>query len=253
MKVSIVTPVLNRVETLNDTLQSVSSQTYSNIEHIVQDGGSTDGSAQLARNWVGQHEVYLQSTSDQGLYDALNKGIARCNGDIVGLLGSDDFLSDSQVVSNVAMAFSDGSIDGVYGDLDLIYASGRVMRHWRAGSFQRDRMRWGWMPPHPTLYLRRTVFERFGAYDAGFRIAGDYDAILRWVWTGKIRLAYVPRVLVKMRQGGVSTGSVSGLLTKTLEDYRALRRNHVGGAATLAAKNLRKLGQFSALIRSLGH
>lgn len=227
-------------------------QTFGDIEHIIQDGGSTDGSVGLASAWRSPHPVRVQSVSDRGIYDAINRGIARCNGDIIGLLGSDDYLTDPRVIRDVATAFTDDT-DGVYGDLDLISASGRVLRHWRAGPFWRDRIRWGWMPPHPTLYLRRDVFDRLGTYDTGYRIAGDYDAMLRWIWVGDIRLAYVPRVLVKMAQGGVSTGSASGLLTKTREDYRALRRYKVGGLGTLAAKNLRKVGQFRALMRGAGH
>ena len=253
MKISVVTPVLNRVDTLSDCLRSVASQTDADLEHVIQDGRSTDGSLECAQSWESPHAVQVQSVADKGLYDAVNRGIARCQGDVIGLLGSDDFLADSRVISDVAAAFSDASVDGVYGDLDLISQSGRVLRHWRAGPYWRQRVRWGWMPPHPTLYLRRDVFERLGAYNTAYRIAGDYDAMLRWIWAGNIRLVYLPRVLVKMRQGGVSTGSLSGLVTKTQEDYCALRRNNVGGFGTLAAKNLRKIGQFSALIREVGH
>ncbi|MDA7963542.1 glycosyltransferase family 2 protein [Ruegeria sp.] len=252
MKISIITPVLNRVDTLERTLRSVSMQTYEDIEHIIQDGGSTDGSASLASTWRSPHPVRVQSARDRGIYDAINTGIARCDGDVIGLLGSDDYLADPQVIRDVANALTK-DVDGIYGDLDLISASGRVLRHWRAGPFRRNRMQWGWAPPHPTLYLRREVFNRLGAYDADYRIAGDYDAMLRWIWAGDIRLAYLPRVLVKMAQGGASTGSALGLWTKTREDYRALRRHKAGGLGTLAAKNLRKVGQFRALMWGAGH
>lgn len=253
LKISVVTPTLNRAGTIEQTLRSVSSQTYENVEHVLQDGGSTDATLSILRKWSNQHSVRVQSGRDNGLYDAVNKGIARSRGDVIGLLGSDDFLSDPGVLAGVAAGFSDPSVDGVYGDLDIISATGRVLRHWQAGSFRRDRLRWGWMPPHPTLYLRRSVFDRLGVYDTRYRIAGDYDAMLRWIWTGKIKLAYVPRIMVKMRHGGVSTGSVRGVMLKSREDYCALRSNNVGGLGALAVKNLRKVGQFSALVRSAQH
>ena len=253
MKISVITPVLNRVETIADALQSVSAQDYGNIEHIIQDGGSDDGTVDCLRDWRGQIPLHWQSCADRGLYDAINKGMARSTGDVIGLMHSDDVLADRAVLSDVAQALSGSGYDGVYGDLDMVTATGQVLRHWRAGAFHRDRLRRGWVPPHPTLYLRRDVLERFGAYDPDYRIAGDYDAMLRWIWTGQVRLAYLPRVLVKMRVGGASTGSVAGLLTKSKEDYRALRRNGVGGVATLAAKNLRKLGQFSAVFQMRPH
>ena len=137
-------------------------------------------------------------------------------------------------------------VDAVYGDLDYVSArdTGRVIRRWRSGDWDAERLRAGWMPPHPTLYLRREVFDRWGAYDTGFRIAADYEAMLRWLVEGEIRLAYIPEVLVKMRLGGESNRSLSRILRKSREDYRAIRRHGIGGWGTLIQKNISKIGQF---------
>jgi len=246
LKISIVTPVLNRVETIADTLHSVSRQSYPYVEQIVQDGGSKDGTLNILNRWQRQNHLNIRSDTDRGIYDAVNQGIKRCRGDVIGILNADDTLADPDVLSDIAQTLSDHRYDGVYGDLIYISESGRILRHWQAGPFRRGSIRWGWMPPHPTLYLRRDVYDVLGAYDSSYRIAGDYDAMLRWIWSRRIRLAYLPRVLVRMRHGGISNGSIGGVLRKMAEDHRALRQNGVGGVPTLMAKNLRKLGQLSA-------
>jgi len=188
----------------------------------------------------------LVSEPDNGIYDALNKGLARASGEIVGVMHSDDFFADEQVLAHVAAAFADPSVDAVYGDLDYVAKAdtGRVIRHWQSGEYSAARLAWGWMPPHPALFLRRTVIEQWGGYDTRFRIAADYDAILRYFGKGNIRAAYIPRVLVKMRLGGESNRSLARIWRKSYEDYQALRRNGVGGLGALAWKNLSKLRQF---------
>jgi len=159
---------------------------------------------------------------------------------------SDDLYADENVLADVAAAFADPQIDAVYGDLDYVAQddTSRVIRRWRSGAYSPELLHRGWMPPHPTLYLRRQVIERWGAFDASYRIAADYDAVLRYFGRGGIRPAYVPRVLVKMRVGGESNRSVGRMMRKSKEDYTALRRNQIGGLATLARKNFSKLGQF---------
>jgi glycosyltransferase len=226
-------------------LESLYGQSHPHVEHVVQDGGSTDGTLEVLRANPAS-DMALESAPDAGLYDAINRGIARALGDVVGLLHSDDFLADDEVLTSVAQALADSSVDGVYGDLDYVAADDtcRVIRRWRSGEFTPAKLKRGWMPPHPTLYLRREVFERWGAYDTDFRIAADYEAILRWLVRGQIRLAYIPRVLVKMRVGGESNRSLGRILRKSREDYRAMRRHGVGGIGTLAGKNFSKLEQF---------
>ena len=241
----MVTAVWNRAATVGGAIDSVAAQTHPHIEHLVIDGGSTDGTlAEVeARR---SHAMVVVSEPDRGIYDALNKGIARSTGEVVGLLHSDDFFADERVIERVAAAFADPAIDAVYGDLDYVSASDptKVIRHWRAGPATPARLRRGWMPPHPTLFVRRRVFETHGAYDTRYRIAADYDAVLRWFGTAAITSAYIPEVLVKMRVGGESNASLAKILRKSREDYRALRANRVGGLGTLIAKNLSKLPQF---------
>ena len=228
-----------------DTIQSVQAQTYSDIEHVIQDGASTDGTLERIAE-TSDATIALVSERDHGIYDAINRGIERASGDVIGLMHSDDFFAGSEVLNKVAAKFADPRIDGVYGDLQYVSASDtrRVVRHWTSGEYNSRMLARGWMPPHPTLYLRREVFERFGLYDTSFKIAADYDAMLRYLVKGNIRLAYIPEVLVKMRLGGESNRSLERILRKSREDYRAIRRNKVGGIGTLAAKNFSKIGQF---------
>jgi len=245
MKISIITAVFNRVKTIGDAIASIQSQTYANVEHIIQDGGSTDGTLQILRGEVGV-SARIVSAKDKGIYDAINRGISRATGDVIGLMHSDDVFAHAHVLEKVVSAFENHTIDGVYGDIQYVAANDpkRVVRHWRSAEYSPALLKCGWMPPHPTLYLRREVFERFGMYDTSFQIAADYDAMLRFLAKGQIKLAYIPEVLVKMRLGGESNRSLGRIIQKSREDLRALRKNGVGGIGTLSAKNLRKLGQF---------
>lgn len=245
MKISVVTAVKNGGDALARSVDSLRKQTHPDVEHVVQDGASTDGTlAYLAAS--GHPHMVLRSAPDRGIYDAINAGIGRARGDVIGLLHADDYLADVDVLSQVADALANPDIDGVYGDLEYVARSDptRVIRYWRAGEYAAPRLRRGWMPPHPTLYLRRRVFERAGLYDTSYRISGDYDGMLRWLTSGRVRLGYIPNVLVRMQIGGVSNRSFSQMLRKSREDYRAIRRHGVGGIGTLMAKNLSKLPQF---------
>ena len=247
MKISIVTAVRNRRETIGAALESIYAQTYDNFEHIIQDGGSSDGTDRVVLE-KSKPQTRFVSEPDGGIYDAINRGIRRASGDVIGLMHSDDLFASPDVLSKVAAAFDAPDIDGVYGDLTYVSADDpdRVIRYWRAGNYDPLNLARGWMPPHPTLYLRREVFERWGLYDTDYRIAADYEAMLRYLIKGRIRLAYVPEVLVRMRAGGESNKSLGHILRKSREDYRAIRHNRVGGLGTLALKNFSKLGQFVA-------
>ncbi|SDX83621.1 glycosyltransferase family 2 protein [Citreimonas salinaria] len=245
LKISVVTAVFNRKRTIAEALDSVASQDHPEIEHVVQDGASTDGTMDIvhARS---RPSLLVQSQPDAGIYDGINRGIARTSGEVVGLMHSDDLFAHRSVLSWVAEALADPDIDGVYGDLDYVAAedTARVIRRWRSGEYSQRKLRQGWMPPHPTLYLRRGVFDRLGLYDTSYRIAADYDAMLRYLVRGNLRLAYVPRVFVNMRMGGESNRSVAKMIQKSREDYRAIRTHGVGGVGTLALKNFGKLRQF---------
>lgn len=245
MKISVVTAVFNRAGTIREAITSVQRQSYAHVEHVIQDGGSNDGTLEKISE-LSNESTRLTSERDDGIYDAINRGIKRASGDVIGLLHSDDFLAGAEVISKVAAKFADPQIDGVYGDLQYVSAgdTDRVIRHWTSGEYNPRLLAKGWMPPHPTLYLRREVFDRFGLYDTSFSIAADYDAMLRYLAQGGIKLAYIPEVMVKMRLGGESNRSLERILQKSREDYRAIRKNQVGGLGTLAAKNLSKIGQF---------
>jgi glycosyltransferase len=242
--VSVVTAVLNRAGTLGEALASVQAQQGVEVQHVVIDGASTDGSLQLLR---AQREriAVLVSEPDEGIYHALNKGLALATGDIVGFLHSDDVFAHDQVLARVAAAFADPAVDAVYGDLDYVTPDAtRVLRRWRSGPYARGRLARGWMPPHPAFFARRAVYERLGAFDTDFRIAADYDWLLRVLGSGRVQPAYIPEVLVKMRWGGASNRSLKRLLRKSREDLQALRRHGIGGVGTLVLKNLSKLPQF---------
>jgi len=245
MKVSIITVVFNRHETICESMRSVQRQTWNDVEHIIQDGGSTDGTVELVRS-LADERTRLVTEPDAGIYDAINKAIARSTGDVIGLMHSDDFYSHDRVVEQVAEILRDGAADGVYGDLMYVSAKQpeKVIRYWKSGTFRPQALEQGWMPPHPTVFLRREVFTKWGLYDTRFRIAADYEAILRYLVRGNISLAYIPEVLVKMRVGGESNRSAAHILRKSREDLAAIRQNGVGGFGTLTLKNLRKIHQF---------
>ncbi|MEJ6403677.1 glycosyltransferase family 2 protein [Yoonia sp. 2307UL14-13] len=245
MKISVVTAVMNGGKALSRAVESLKAQTHPDIEHVVQDGGSTDRTLDYLADH-GHPNMALTSTPDGGIYDAINKGIARATGGVIGLLHADDMLASPDVLAQVAQAMEDPAIDGVYGDLEYVSrdAPDRVIRYWRAGEYAPYRLKQGWMPPHPTLYLRREVFADAGMYDTSYRISGDYDGMLRWLSSGQIRLKYIPQVMVRMQMGGASNRSFAQMIRKSREDYRAIRRHKVGGMGTLIAKNLSKLQQF---------
>lgn len=246
IKISIITAVRNRVNVIANAIESVSGQSYHDIEHLIQDGLSTDGTLEV----IGRYNssiIRLESKRDSGIYDAINKGILRAQGDVIGLMHSDDFFADPLVLAKVAEAFQDPDVDGVYGDLDYVDSADtrRVLRRWRSGSFAIENLRRGWMPPHPTVYLRSHVFKKWGVYDTSYRISADYDAMLRYLSMGEVKMTYIPEVIVKMRTGGESNKSLYNLAKKSCEDYRAIRTNKVGGFGTLLQKNLSKIHQFT--------
>jgi glycosyltransferase len=245
VKFSIITAVYNRVSTIEQAVKSLQSQTWTTFEHLIIDGASTDGTLSVLHSCA-DDRASVFSQRDDGIYDALNKGLALSTGDIVGLMHSDDFYADCHVLERVAAAFQESDVDAVYGDLDYVskHNSDKIVRRWRAGAFDRTKLALGWMPPHPALFLRRNVIERWGGFDTAFRISADYDAILRYFSRGGIAAAYVPHVLVKMRVGGESNRTLAKIWLKTREDYVAIRRNGIGGVGTLIWKNLSKVPQF---------
>lgn len=245
VKISIITATYNCATTIVDCLASVASQSHTSREHLVIDGVSSDGTMALLNTHKEQLAILL-SEPDFGIYDALNKGIARADGEIIGFLHADDMYADTSVLERIASAFADPFVDAVYGDLVYVRQDDtcRVVRYWRSHAYSPGMLARGWMPPHPTLYVRRSLYERFGGFDTRYRIAADYDCILRMLSRMEGRVVHLPEVLVRMRVGGASNRSLRNILLKSVEDYRALRSNQVGGIRALAWKNLSKVGQF---------
>lgn len=245
MKISIITAVYNSENTIEDAINSIKNQTYNNIEHIIIDGKSTDKSLLLIQQC--QHNgMRIFSEYDKGIYDALNKGLSNASGDILGFVHSDDFLANAEVIERIASEFEDPTVEAVYSDLEYVAKTdtSRVVRRWSTGPFHLRRLKWGWMPAHPTLYVRRQVYEQFGNYDLSFEISADYDFILRYFLRAKGKSVYIREVLYKMRVGGISNSKWSGIVKKMREDLHSIRKNRVGGLHTLIFKNLSKVGQF---------
>lgn len=244
MKISIITITFNSARTISRALESVQQQTYPYIEHIIVDGASTDGTRELIEAYAAKHtNVRWVSETDEGIYNALNKGIRMATGDVIGFLHSDDVLYSPGSIGQIAAAMTAFGADVVYGDLQ--YCNGdRVVRRWKSNDFRPSALKFGWMPPHPTVYVRKEVYEQVGPYDEWFRISADYDMILR-IFTAGYKTHYIPEVLVKMNTGGASNRNSKARLSKTQEDFIVLKKNHVGaGLLTVACKQLRKVRQF---------
>lgn len=248
VRLSLITATWNCAGTLVDCLASVAGQSYTNREHVLIDGASRDDTPRILEQHRDQLAV-LVSEPDRGIYDALNKGIARASGDVVGFLHADDMFAGPDILAKVAAVFADPSVSAVYGDLQYVRKDevSQVARHWQSSPFRRRDLEWGWMPPHPTLYVRREWYEYIGGFDTSYRIAADYFSILRMFSQPDFKAVYLPEVLVKMRLGGASNRSLKMIIRKSSEDWRALRQARVGalgGVGALVWKNLRKLGQF---------
>jgi glycosyltransferase involved in cell wall biosynthesis len=246
MKISIITVVYNAEPYIKDCIESVINQSYQSIEYIIIDGGSTDQTLNIIEKYK-QNVTHLVSEKDQGLYDAINKGIKLASGEVIGLLNADDMLVGSHVVTKIAKAFAGREgIQAVYGDLNYVTADKRkIVRQWRSRQADSKDIEKGWMPAHPTLYLKRELFKSFGNYALDMGTAADYDLILRFFHTYKLKAIYLPLLMVNMRTGGVSNRNVSSLIDALKNDYKALLRNKIPNPVwVLLTKKLSKLRQF---------
>lgn len=243
-KITIVTPSYNSAATIVDCLRSVQSQSVP-VKHLVIDGGSTDDSVKIARTVSpGAHII---SEPDDGVYDAMNKGITLADTEIVGILNADDMYFSDSVLEMVLGAFRDPEVESCYGD--LIYVAphdlNRTVRYWRSGTFKRRSFYWGWMPPHPTFFVRKRVYDRLGGFNTSLGSAADYELMLRFLLKHQIRTAYIPLVLVKMRTGGISNASMGNRVKANRMDRRAWKVNGLTPYPfTLQLKPLRKVPQF---------
>ena len=245
MKISIITATWNCLETVSDCLSSVAHQSYKNYEHIVVDGKSTDGTIEILEGHRDKLAVFI-SEPDSGIYDALNKGILHSSGDIIGFLHADDVYAEVDILERIADKFKDPNISAVYGDLQYVKRNdlSHVVRNWKSSKYNQKNLKRGWMPPHPTLYVRRDWYFRINGFDTRYKISADYHSILRLFSYNDFSSAYIPDVLVKMRLGGVSNRSIKNIFLKSSEDLDALKRSNVGGLATLIRKNLSKIFQL---------
>lgn len=244
MKVSIITVSLNAAQSIADTLSSVASQSYTSIEHIVIDGGSTDGTQDVVKQFP--HVAKFISEKDEGLYFAMNKGLALATGDIVAILNADDFYTYTGIISKIVNSFMNQQVDAVYGDLVYVNADfTKITRNWKAGSFSPSKFYQGWMVPHPTFFVKREFYERLGYFDTSLKYAADYELMLRFMFKQQIKIFYIPETLVIMKSGGKTNASFKNRWTINREDRRAWAINHLQPHLfTLILKPLRKLTQY---------
>jgi len=245
MKISIITVTYNSAATLRDTIESVQNQAYSELEHILVDGASTDGTTGIIQSHA--HIQKWLSERDSGLYDAMNKGLKMADGDIIGILNSDDIYADNNVLKRVAAALADPLIHCVYGDLQYVssFNTNKIIRTWKAGKFNHKNFLYGWMPPHPTFFVRKEVYDQVGLFNTILKSAADYEIMLRILYRHGYTAAYIPAVLVKMRAGGLSNASVRNRFRANREDAQAWKLNDKKPHFfTLYLKPLRKLPQF---------
>lgn len=228
MKISIVTVAYNAAHTIGDTLASVAAQTHPDIEHIVVDGASTDGTLAVVERHGGR-VARLISEPDKGIYDAMNKGLRVATGDVIGLLNADDVYADDGVLARVASTMAHERLDALFGDAEFVHPErpDRPLRRYRSERFRPDRIAWGWMPAHPTLFLRRQVYERFGLFRPDYRIAGDFELVARVFHGDTLKYRHLPEVMVRMRTGGISTGGWRSTLLLNREVLRACRENGI--------------------------
>jgi glycosyltransferase involved in cell wall biosynthesis len=228
MKITVVTVSYNSAKTIAATLKSVSCQTHANIEYIVIDGGSKDDTLSLVREWA-RPGVIVVSEPDQGIYDAMNKGVALATGDVVVFLNADDYYKDTNVLAQVSFVMQSEQLDALYGDVEFFRAGQQdiVVRRYNSGRFMASRLGWGWMPAHPALFVRRDLFERYGTFRTDYRIAGDFEFVARVFKQPELRHRHLPESLVRMQMGGASTSGWRATLQLNREMMRACRSNNI--------------------------
>lgn len=237
MTISIVTATYNSGNTIADTLESVLSQTYKDYEYWIVDGASKDNTMEIVRSYEDkfQGKLHYISERDKGIYDAMNKGIARCTGDIVGILNSDDFYTSGNILEQVAEAMADTNIDAIYGDVHYVKAENlkKCVRYYSSRLFSRGWMRFGFMPAHPSFYCRKEVYCRYGAFNLNYKVAADFECLLRLIYTHRISTRYLPLDFVTMRTGGASSSGLTSHRQIMRDHLRALHNNKVRSCAAL--------------------
>ncbi|MFQ5469000.1 MAG: glycosyltransferase family 2 protein [Gammaproteobacteria bacterium] len=228
MKISVITVAFNAVSTIEETICSVQAQNYSDIEHIIVDGCSTDGTLEIIEKCIDK-QTRLISEPDEGIYDAMNKGLSLASGDVVGFLNADDFYPNESVLGDVAKVFLNENIDACYGD--LVYVSNqnptKIVRYWKSSSFSIGLFRKGWCPPHPTFFVRSLIYKKYGGFDLKYKMGNDVELMMRFMERYKIKSIYLSKVLVKMRMGGVSNKSIKNIVKQNIEILQAAENNNI--------------------------
>lgn len=228
MKVSLITVTYNSAVYLEDCINSVVEQHYPDIEHIIVDGGSTDGTIDIIKKYEA-HIARWVCEKDRGMYDAINKGISMASGDIIGILNSDDMFASNDVIDAIVNCFIEHKLDAVYGDLvyvDKLNAN-RIIRYWKGVTYNRFHFTYGWMPAHPTFYLRRELIDEFGGYETHYFSAADYEFMARYLYRYRISARYLPKLIIKMRVGGQSNVTLYSRLRANRRDYLAMKKNNI--------------------------
>jgi glycosyltransferase len=231
MKVSIITVCYNSADFIGSAVESVLAQDYENIEYIVIDGASQDTTVDVVKSLAKKNSrtIHITTEKDRGIYDAMNKGLSLATGEIVGFLNADDVLDGSSVISGYVRMFQSSHADIVFADLDYVdrQQTDRVLRKWKSGALPRSGMRYGWHPAHPTFYVRRSVYKEFGVFDLNFKIAADYELMLRFMQRYRVKAVYLPQKSVRMRAGGVSNGSLKNIIKANWECLLAWKKNEL--------------------------
>ena len=248
MIISIITASYNSDKTLENTINSILYQTYNNVNYVSIDGASNDNTIKIIKKYnYNNSGILFISEKDNGIYDALNKGIKNSLGDIICILHSDDVFASDNVLELAFEIFKKTNCDGVYGNLNFI-KNGKIVRKWKSRKFAPFLLNNGWMPPHPTLFLKKEVFEKHGLYDTNFKIAADYDFILRIFKDESLKFEYLPMVITNMSIGGISTSGFKNLVQKSYEDYLVLKKNKMRfPLLILFRKIVGKISQFYAI------
>jgi glycosyltransferase len=247
MKISIITATFNRGHFIEPCILSILRQNIKDIELIIIDGLSTDSTSEKLEPLIKKNKnIKFYSETDLGIYDALNKGIDKASGDIIGFLHSDDLFYNSEVLNDIINTIKNNDLDGIYGDLEYVEKinTNKVLRYWQSCIFSKKLLRKGWTPPHPTLFLKKEVYKKHGKFDLKFNISADYDFMLRVFNDESLNIDYIPKVITRMRVGGISNKNIKNIILKTFEDYKAIRKNEIGSIGTLVRKNTSKIKQF---------
>lgn len=247
MQLTLITATFNSESNITTCLDSIVNQDYDNLEHLIIDGKSSDNTLGIVKSYQEKYPcIKYISEKDQGIYDALNKGIKLAKGDVIGFIHSDDFLFADNIISNIISLMTTKKLDGVYGDLQYVdkHDTTKVLRNWKSSEFNRTSLKKGWMPPHPTLFLKKEVYDKHGLFDLTYKISADYDYILRIFSDSQLKFGYMPKVITRMKIGGTSNRSLRNIITKSREDYKAIKNNKVGNLLTLTRKNTSKFKQF---------